>query len=435
MVFNFSDCGNISLIINSNNGDCSLDMHSKYYNDISEDSSYLIYQFDRDIYGEIFKFRKMNDCTTQIIYDSTKLDIQQLKISIPDNPERSIIYNENNNFSGDLQVNKNNNVAYVSLNCSKPTKPTKPTKPAQIYTKNLKIYNHYFAYNDKPENPYNNGDFKIEFKLQDVDNAITYNITQNTCEYKSPVVNDVKVFNESYEGDSYYNCYLYLNEDKNIESIGKHIIDNKLTLFGSNNFVNTYDNYIEVPYKNTLDGALYYSSFYFIPELYISYNTIIKEILFTLDAYFPEYLYNDGISEMPESQRIDFGKIILKDLYKPDYSNGTPDYSNSNINLISPSKVHNSYPNMLCMRAIANITIPKSELPSDIGDGYSSYYILEYDVECNGNIDHNQIAITNNNINYNIPINFGLSIDDGIIYSNSLNPAPAYLSFISLKKI
>lgn len=133
MLFNLSDCGNISLIVSSNNGDCSLDMHSKYYNDTSEDSSYLIYKFDRDIYGEIFKFRKMDDRTTQIIYDSTKLDFQQLKISIPDNPERSIIYNENNNFSGDLQVNKNNNVAYVSLNCSKPSINPNSLNPAPAY--------------------------------------------------------------------------------------------------------------------------------------------------------------------------------------------------------------------------------------------------------------------------------------------------------------
>ena len=122
MLFNLSDDGNISLIVSSTEGDCSLGIGSKGYNDISEDSSYLIYQAERDFYGENFKFRKMDDCTTQIIYiyDSTKLklDVQQLKISIPDNPERSIIYNKNNNFSGDLQVNKNNNVAYVSLNCT-----------------------------------------------------------------------------------------------------------------------------------------------------------------------------------------------------------------------------------------------------------------------------------------------------------------------------
>lgn len=118
MLFNLSDDGNISLIVSSTEGDCSLGMDSKYYNDISEDYSYLIYQVERDFYGENFKFRKMNDRATQIIYDSTKLDVQQLKISIPDNPERSIIYNKNNNFSGDLQVNKNNNVAYVSLNCT-----------------------------------------------------------------------------------------------------------------------------------------------------------------------------------------------------------------------------------------------------------------------------------------------------------------------------
>lgn len=142
MLFNLSDDGNISLIVSSTEGDCSLSMGSKYYDDISEDSSYLIYQVERDFYGENFKFRKMDDRATQIIYiyDSTKLklDVQQLKISIPDNPERSIIYNKNNNFSGDLQVNKNNNVAYVSLNCtinpiSKPSINPNTLNPAPAY--------------------------------------------------------------------------------------------------------------------------------------------------------------------------------------------------------------------------------------------------------------------------------------------------------------
>lgn len=104
-----------------------MEIYSKDHYDLSQDSSYCIYKINRESLGETFTITGV-DSSTQIIYDSTTYDLEQLKISIPDNPERSIIYNKDNYFSGDLQVNKNNNVAYVEVNC----KPPKFT----IYMKN-----------------------------------------------------------------------------------------------------------------------------------------------------------------------------------------------------------------------------------------------------------------------------------------------------------
>lgn len=109
------------------NNNYYMEIYSKDHYNLSQDSSYCIYKINRESLGETFTINCV-DSSTQIIYDSTTYDLEQLKISIPDNPERSIIYNKDNYFFGDLQVNKNNNVAYVEVNC----KPPKFT----IYMKN-----------------------------------------------------------------------------------------------------------------------------------------------------------------------------------------------------------------------------------------------------------------------------------------------------------
>lgn len=131
-LFSMTDCSNISLFTNSKGNEHIMMMHSNDYDELSKDSSYVIYKFDRDTYGENFKFTRM-DSSTLLFYNGNKYNLEQLKISIPDNPERSVIYNENNYFVGDLQVNKNNNVAYVEVD-SKP-EPTKSTK-FTIYMRN-----------------------------------------------------------------------------------------------------------------------------------------------------------------------------------------------------------------------------------------------------------------------------------------------------------
>lgn len=119
-----TDCSNISLFTNSKGNDLIMQMTSNDYDELSKDSSYVIYKFDRDTYGESFKFTCV-DGSTVLFYNGNKYNLEQLKISIPDNPERSVIYNENNYFYGELQVNKNNNVAYVEVNSMpEPTKFT-----------------------------------------------------------------------------------------------------------------------------------------------------------------------------------------------------------------------------------------------------------------------------------------------------------------------
>lgn len=229
-----------------------MEIYSKDHYNLSQDSSYCIYKLNRESLGETFTINCVDDSLTKIIYDSTTYDLEQLKISIPDNPERSIIYNKGNYFNGDLQVNKNNNVAYVEVNCT-PPKFTIYMKNELVYggplfselnsstitfhTSNNDIFNinckDYLEITDdgwlKYEFNYNNSNIPFCF------NSFKYSGNFN-YDGKDIIFGEIDVYNSDYF--DYYYCLKIINNYGDLEKEKYYSIQNDNNSFYNIAYVN-----------------------------------------------------------------------------------------------------------------------------------------------------------------------------------------------------
>lgn len=255
--YNF--CSNISLVTSSN--DSIMKIYPQNYYDKSEDYSYLIYKFDRETYGESFKFTRM-DSSTQIFYNDNKYDLEQLKISIQDNPERLIIYNKDNNFTGDLQVNTNNNVAYVEVNGTLITEPQKFT----IYMKNE------LGYRGPLFSELNSSTITLHTSNNDI-----FNI--NCKDYLEITERGLLKYEFNYNNSNipfYFNSFKYSG---NFNYNGKDIIFSEIDVYESDNFDSNHrlrilsnDYYLEKEKYYSIPNDNYYNNFYGIAYVNVIVN-------------------------------------------------------------------------------------------------------------------------------------------------------------------